>query len=345
MKLFVTVGTTEFERLIETINEEDVMKQLSQIGVTEMVVQYGHGKYIPESKAGITVHSFSMKTSISEDFKAADLIITHAGAGSVNEALSVKKPTIVVINDALMNNHQTEIAKKLSELGAVTYCPSPSILKELLSHYTVQPGKDIVLKGKEVDEKIGYLMKEWCGLDKNKDKEICVVLGSGGHTMEMLHVLHPLDELCHDVIKQFDVIVAESDNISSKKLEGIKSKYNVHQIPRSRKVGQSYFTSIFTTLYAIFVCIGMVLKIRPEVLLCNGPGTCVPVCICCWFLNLFQRKKTRIVYLESVCRVTTLSLTGKILKFIADIFVIQWEELKPLNRNAIVHHLFYASDN
>ena len=38
-----------------------------------------------------------------------------SGAGSITEALSLKKPLIVVINEALMNNHQTELAKKMSD--------------------------------------------------------------------------------------------------------------------------------------------------------------------------------------------------------------------------------------
>ena len=83
-------------------------------------------------------------------------------------------------------------------------------------------------------------------------------------------------------------------------------------------------------------------SITSDVLLCNGPGTCVPVVLACWFFNLFRKKKTKIIYLESVCRVTSLSLTSKILQFFSNVFVIQWEELKQLQKNAVVHHFFYS---
>ncbi|KAL7716987.1 UDP-N-acetylglucosamine transferase subunit ALG14 [Entamoeba marina] len=185
-------------------------------------------------------------------------------------------------------------------------------------------------------------MSEWCELnDTNNKKTICVVLGSGGHTSEMLHCITPIDTYNNDYIKQFEFIIAESDAISSQKISRLQSKKNVHTIPRSRSVGQSYFTSIFTTLYALFVCFKMMYIIDADVLLCNGPGTCVPVCIACWLLHL---KKVKLIYLESVCRVTTLSLSGKILQHLVDVFVIQWEELKKLVKDAHVHHFFYSID-
>lgn len=62
--------------------------------------------------------------------------------------------------------------------------------------------------------------------------------------------------------------------------------------------------------------------------LCNGPGTCVPLCVAALLLGLFGMKKVVIVYVESVCRVQTLSLTGKILYWLADYFFVQWPSLR-----------------
>lgn len=39
------------------------------------------------------------------------------------------------------------------------------------------------------------------------------------------------------------------------------------------QVKQSWVSTVFTTLMSIVQAFGMVLKIRPDVLICNGPGT------------------------------------------------------------------------
>lgn len=83
-----------------------------------MTLQVGQGKPVPDNeKNGIKIQSFSLKPSIADDILNADLIISHAGAGSCLDVLSSKKPLIVVINEDLMDNHQEELASKLEEEG------------------------------------------------------------------------------------------------------------------------------------------------------------------------------------------------------------------------------------
>ena len=38
----------------------------------------------------------------------------------------------------------------------------------------------------------------------------------------------------------------------------------IHTIPRSREVGQSYLTSVWTTLVAVFAAFSIVLKSKPD---------------------------------------------------------------------------------
>lgn len=72
----------------------------------------------------------------------------------------------------------------------------------------------------------------------------------------------------------------------------------------------------------------MVWKSRPDLLLVNGPGTCLPVCLSALALRFFGLLDTRVVFVESVCRVTSLSLTGRMLYYLADQVQVQWPELK-----------------
>ncbi len=116
-------------------------------------------------------------------------------------------------------------------------------------------------------------------------------------------------------------------------------------VPRSREVGQPYLTALFTTLWAFFACIRVVFAARPDLLLVNGPGTCLPLCVAAWLLRslagvptcgLLFPATTKIVFVESVCRVKGLSLTGKILYHlrIADAVHVQWAELKERHPRA-----------
>ncbi|XP_070535634.1 UDP-N-acetylglucosamine transferase subunit ALG13-like isoform X2 [Ptychodera flava] len=130
--VFVTVGTTKFDELIEAVSCQSV-RQLERLGYTRLVLQIGRGEYEPESVITPTFRMdvFRFKDSISEDTKSASLVISHAGAGSVLEALGAEKPLLVVINEKLMGNHQMELAYKLHKEEHLFYC-TPSQLSKTL---------------------------------------------------------------------------------------------------------------------------------------------------------------------------------------------------------------------
>lgn len=120
----------------------------------------------------------------------------------------------------------------------------------------------------------------------------------------------------------------------------------IHDIPRSREVGQSYASSIATTLYAFGFAMVLVARLRPKLLLCNGPGTCIPLCAAVFlFRVLGVLPNCRIVFCESYCRVQTLSLTGKLLYHnLADLFVVHWKELKEKYPNTVLTSTFVAAE-
>jgi beta-1,4-N-acetylglucosaminyltransferase len=99
------------------------------------------------------------------------------------------------------------------------------------------------------------------------------------------------------------------------------------RIPRSREVGQSYISSIFTTLHAIFACCWLVGSHAPELLLCNGPGTCLPVIVIVWLFNICAFRHCRIIFIESFCRVNSLSLCGILVYPLVHRFIVQWPKL------------------
>ena len=111
----------------------------------------------------------------------------------------------------------------------------------------------------------------------------------------------------------------------------------VHEIPRAREVGQSWLTTPFTTLYAIFVSLTLVWITRPDLLLVNGPGTCVPIVIATRVLYFVCRLRScKIVYIESICRVKSLSMSSKMLWKVGllDELIVQWPELAVKHKGA-----------
>ena len=61
----------------------------------------------------------------------SDLVISHAGAGSILESLRLFRPLLVVINTGLMHNHQSEVAEAL-ERGRYLYQTEPAHVLEFL---------------------------------------------------------------------------------------------------------------------------------------------------------------------------------------------------------------------
>jgi len=167
-----------------------------------------------------------------------------------------------------------------------------------------------------------------------------IVLGSGGHTTEMLLMTKHLStshyypihycKAATDSTSLDRLRTAQKDKNSNNGADdsASSSTWRNHDIPRSREVGQSYWSSIFSTLYAFGFALRLVARLRPRLLLCNGPGTCIPVCLAALLYRILFGWHCRIVFVESYCRVQTLSLTGKLLYRTADLFVVHWKELR-----------------
>lgn len=159
-----------------------------------------------------------------------------------------------------------------------------------------------------------------------------IIIGSGGHTAEMLKMIQKID---YNRYQPRVYAMASNDITSEMKiishelaLGRNKKEYSVMKVPRCRNVGQPYITSVFTTLYSTFVSIPKMIQAKPELILCNGPGTCIPLCVIAFLMRVLFLSDNKIVFIESICRVTTLSLTGHILLLFADVIYVQWPELK-----------------
>lgn len=179
---------------------------------------------------------------------------------------------------------------------------------------------------------------------RTKPCKTVICIGSGGHTTEMLQLLRTLD---FGRYSPRYYIMASSDKTSPAKILAIENSntdFEIVEIPRSRIVGQSYITSVFTTLYSILYSVPVVCRIRPDLVLCNGPGTCIPICVTAFLLKAGFVSDTRIVFVESFCRTRSFSLSGKILMYFADNILVQWPKLRgKLKRAEYIGQLMWGA--
>ncbi|KAF4399090.1 hypothetical protein G4B88_023684 [Cannabis sativa] len=132
--VFVTVGTTCFDALVKTMDTEVVKEELFRRGYTHLLIQMGRGSYVPTKSGGngsLAVDYFTFSSSIADHLRSASLVISHAGSGSIFETLRLGKPLIVVVNEDLMDNHQTELAEELANRKHLYYA-HPQTLNQII---------------------------------------------------------------------------------------------------------------------------------------------------------------------------------------------------------------------
>jgi exopolysaccharide biosynthesis glucuronosyltransferase PssE len=114
--IFATVGTQlPFDRLIRAVDA-----WAGRTGRRDVLAQIGPSKLRPQF---IEYRAFFSPTEFSRHFAAADLVIAHAGMGSIISAMSQGKPILVMPRSASLNehrsDHQLSTARRFRELRRI----------------------------------------------------------------------------------------------------------------------------------------------------------------------------------------------------------------------------------
>ncbi len=109
MKILVTVGTGAFNELIYACDN------LSALRCFDVTLQIGKSSYIPKK-----FKFFRFIPNL--DYSDYDLVISHAGSGSVFRALELGAKLIVVPNLYRKDKHQYELAKYISQKSWCLVC-------------------------------------------------------------------------------------------------------------------------------------------------------------------------------------------------------------------------------
>ncbi|MGR0331636.1 PssD/Cps14F family polysaccharide biosynthesis glycosyltransferase [Bacillus cereus] len=143
--------------------------------------------------------------------------------------------------------------------------------------------------------------------------KICFAASSGGH-LEQLMMLHPM-------MKDHDSFILTEKTNYKFNSKGIKS-YDVIQINRRE------FSFFFKFIILVFQSIFILLKEKPDVVISTGALATVPMCL---LAKLFKKK---LIFIESFSKITSPTITGKLMYKYADLFLVQWEDMKQFYPDA-----------
>jgi beta-1,4-N-acetylglucosaminyltransferase len=137
--VFITIGTTEFNELMAELDSAEFLAVLQGLGFTDIVLQFGRGSHVfrvltPETctdRFGMTIRSMAFTATIEEEIRSADLVIGHAGAGTVLEVVTAGRPFVCVVNETLQGNHQEELAKALRDDDVCVVTTVRRVLRDL----------------------------------------------------------------------------------------------------------------------------------------------------------------------------------------------------------------------
>lgn len=130
--IFVTIGTQEpFDRLIRSMD-----RLLAELEGVKAVAQVSHTEYDIQHMESF---SFLAPQDFNEQFSKAELIVSHAGMGTIISAMKLEKPIIIFPRLASLgehrNDHQLATARVLEKLDYLHVAYDEATLKEMVQAF------------------------------------------------------------------------------------------------------------------------------------------------------------------------------------------------------------------
>ncbi|KAG8947026.1 N-acetylglucosaminyldiphosphodolichol N-acetylglucosaminyltransferase catalytic subunit alg13 [Tulasnella sp. 424] len=169
-RAFVTVGSTKFDALIQQVLNDATIQAFLKNSFTDLVVQAGNsvlpatwnliGKDLKKDVDGLTITVWRFKASLKEEIDGADLVISHAGSGTILDTLRAGKQLIVIPNNTLLDDHQTELAEALHERGHLIAASVGTLCEAIGTSANRPPERfpelDLTAFSRIVDEEMGF---------------------------------------------------------------------------------------------------------------------------------------------------------------------------------------------
>jgi UDP-N-acetylglucosamine transferase subunit ALG13 len=135
--IFVTVGTIQFDGLVQCIDQAVGRGHIRQ----EVFCQIGNGSYQP-------AHClfFRSAPTLAPFYAKANLVVGHGGTGTTLEVLERHLRLISVANPDMQDNHQHEFLEALEAEGYLWYCRDLAGLPEMIEAVFTAPKRRMLTR-------------------------------------------------------------------------------------------------------------------------------------------------------------------------------------------------------
>lgn len=134
--------------------------------------------------------------------------------------------------------------------------------------------------------------------------KICLAASAGGHLSQLLALA--------DSWKGHDTFCVATSEVVRGRLQKHGKTYIVGECNRQHPL---------QVLSVLLRCIVIALRERPQVVISTGAAAGCLVCFLC------KSIRAKIIWVDSITNVERLSLSGRMVRRIADLFLVQWPEL------------------
>jgi UDP-N-acetylglucosamine:LPS N-acetylglucosamine transferase len=141
--------------------------------------------------------------------------------------------------------------------------------------------------------------------------KVCLVASAGGHLSQLLKIV--------PAVEGYEAFVITTSEAVRK---------NLTQFGRVHVVGECNRQHGLKVIQVFLACWRILRRERPDVVLSTGAAA---GCMCCFLGKL---RGAKIVWVDSITNVDRLSLSGWLVRYIADLFLVQWAALAQKYRGA-----------
>jgi UDP-N-acetylglucosamine:LPS N-acetylglucosamine transferase len=141
-------------------------------------------------------------------------------------------------------------------------------------------------------------------MDKRKRLRICLAASAGGHISQLLKLAESWDG--------FETFCVTTTEVVRDKLSKFGRVYIVGECNRQHPT---------RVVKVLLRCIKVVFRERPDVVISTGAAAGCMLCL------LGKMLGAKIIWIDSITNVERISLSGRMVRYVADLFLVQWPEL------------------